>query len=217
MLSWHFHGPRVDLMAVVLQDALPDGRAPSIGNRDARIAVLSLKELVRRLETQRITLGSNSLVVVQWPHPQYRPDGTCRLGELNSPIGRLIGYCNRSRSQLCHYLKKNGEEDIGDVQIIHWCSPYQNPRDKAKTEYWVNSQSLGIGEDGFQSVLRFCETTREPMVVFARSRYTTGGSWDLEEVPFDENEMKKTEEAMNRRGVKTRWLDAHMFDIFPGD
>jgi hypothetical protein len=107
--------------------------------------------------------------------------------------------------------------EVEELKIIHWCSPYDNPRDSDRTEYWFDDKFVGGGSNGLRELIGVCSTVSVDFVAFGFSRYVDGGGWSEFEVPFDEKILGEIKTRMKKHGCRIIELSTHHFDIYPGE
>jgi len=172
----------------------------------------TVQTLVREIGCRSTSLGTNTLVIVGI-------DAEVQIRELlagcDKYLPQLVASCNTQGSQLCFYQIKDGLTPLSKASIVSWRSPFHHPRSGEHTSYWFDSRYLGMGEAGLSNMLARCATTTADLVLFARSRYETGGSWGPDELPFAEASLNVAIAGMRVRGITVVWLKCHDFDIFP--
>jgi hypothetical protein len=168
------------------------------------------------LRDGRFVVNSNDVVILQWPESKangLRPN----VSYGNEVIAGIVGICENARVQLCHYVKGKGMPDISEVEVYHWVSPYDDPRDQTRTMYFCEDGPLGSGMSGFSNLLVRCKTTSAKAVGFVSSRYSQNESWSDVEVPFDERVFESAKDEMRRRGIEIVYLRPHWFLFYRGD
>lgn len=168
------------------------------------------------LRDGRFVVNSNDVVVLQWPESKasgLRPN----VSYGNEVIADIVRLCEDARVQLCHYVKDKDVPDISEVEIYHWVSPYDDPRNQTKTMYFCEDKLLGAGVSGFSNLLVRCKTTTARAVGFVCSRYSQGESWSDFEVPFDEKVFVSAQDEMRARGIEIVDLRPHWFVFYRGE
>lgn len=114
-----------------------------------------------------------------------------RAGPLTRLRFSLATACKTTGAQLCWFDCSGvvtNASGIHEMSVLHWKSPYEDPRTLFKAEFYLDEKFLGVGETGLKSVMQQLSAKKPKYCGLAGSRYTVDSGWGFDETPFGELE-----------------------------
>src|SRR6266545_4680111 len=113
-------------------------------------------------------------------------------GERRDPVTHfrwsVASACKTSGAQLydfdCSNVVTNRASAIREMCVLHWKSPYEEPRNLSKTEFYVDEKFMGIAENGLKEAIKQIGEKKARYLGMAGSRYTWNVSYGTFETPF---------------------------------
>ena len=100
----------------------------------------------------------------------------------------LASACKASGAALydfdCSGVVTNRQLGIREMSVLHWKSPYEDPRSLSKTEFYFDEKFTGIGETGLISAMTEIGKKKPKYLGMAGSQYTIYSSYGPDERPF---------------------------------
>lgn len=86
----------------------------------------------------------------------------------------------------CGGVITNHAQGIQHVSVLHWKSPYEDPRSLSKAEFYLDESWFGIGKLGLKKAIKEVSAKKPKYLGMAGSRYTIDSSYGTAETPFGE-------------------------------
>ena len=142
----------------------------------------SRKAILRYLTNASTRLTERDVIVMHVEHH----------GEGAEPVTHfrwsLANACKITGAQLydfdCSDVVTNRASGIREMSILHWKSPYEEPRNLARTEFYFDEKFMGVGENGLTSAIKQIGEKKPRYIGMAGSRYTINSSYGHFETPF---------------------------------
>jgi hypothetical protein len=97
--------------------------------------------------------------------------------------------------------------------LVHWVTPYDNPRNQSSTDYFVDENSVGKGDSGLDAALKTIRSRKPSAVVWIGSRYYYGRGWSPNEIPFRDR-LGEINAVHDGEGIRRIDLQPHEFAVF---
>jgi hypothetical protein len=119
-------------------------------------------------------------------------------GEGNHPVTHfrwtLASVCKTTGAQLCEFdcsfAVSNRLAGIRKMSVMHWKSPFDDPRNLDKTDFYFDEESTGSGKDGLNILLQRLASKKPQYLGMAGSRYTDAFNYGSFETPFGQLDGK---------------------------
>jgi hypothetical protein len=168
------------------------------------------------LNDPTLGLTNSDVVIVEWPFAKLHEKNGDFFFRGKDFFQELITRCRIAGSQLCYYQRDRDLPDILKVSVVHWHSPYTNPRDESRTRYYYEDELLGSSDAGFARIQPALETKKPSAVALVGSRYEDNRSWGYDEVPFNAYKAAALDKYLESHHIRRIELVYHHFAIFPG-
>ncbi len=202
--------------AKVLRIVVPENRVPGrimmVVNKTNVVGEGAIRDFIR---DKRTAVSGSDVIIIQPPTGSVSKKGIYFF-EGDQHFEELIWRCNKAHGQICYYEPRRSGVDIRQLMVVHWKSPFDNPRNNATTTYYVEGEFQGVGETGLDSAILLVKSKHPKAVAFVRSNYDQTGGLTIGELPFSYDKEQEIEETMKKAAVPVVELSHHDFDIFPG-
>jgi len=114
-------------------------------------------------------------------------------GENAEPVTRfrwsLASACKTTGAQLCEFggagAVTNRASAIRQMSVLYWKSPFTDPRNLFKTEFYLDEKFTGSGKEGLQAAVDQVVINKPKYLGLVGSRYDESVNYGADEDPFD--------------------------------
>ena len=154
----------------------------------ARTNLTSRKETLNYLTNAPTRLAERDVVIMNIQHH----------GAMNEPGTEfrwsLAAICKATGAELfdfdCGGVTTNRGLAIREMCVLHWKSPYLEPRNLQKTDFYLDESFTGNGESGLRKAVKLAIEKKPGYLAMAGSRYTHYSSYGPDESPFEDSEKE---------------------------
>jgi hypothetical protein len=191
--------------ARIIKIVLTDGKQPRMFSKQTEI--VGWNSITNQFSSNTFKMTSRDFVIVQYDYSDLsRKD--------KDSLGFVVLSCEKVKAQLHYNSTRESRIDIRSAMVVHYVTPYDNPRDQSSTDYFVNERFVGKSNDGFDAALKAVRSRNPSAVVWIGSRYEHGGSWSPNERPYLDR-LGELYAILDGAKIRLVLLDFHQFDLFP--
>src|SRR6266700_503814 len=163
-------------------------------------SVTGVARIAQFFDAQLPSFDERTVLILDQP-------GASECHRIKELIEQVRAACNRPRAQVCFVRPSLGEQDIFHLSVVSWMCPFNDPRNPERAAYYLEGHFMGLGEKGFDQILR--ELASRKSVIFIGSSLNNTGGFASEELPFARREHELSE-LLHRNGVQ-RIHPSYMF------
>lgn len=100
-----------------------------------------------------------------------------------------------------YYYSASSAGDIFSTPVYHWVAPFDNPRTLTHASFYYEGKALGMGTQGYQSLMTHIENAHLQRVYILGSAYDPDKAFGANETPY-ENEESLLSTVLERSGTR---------------